>query len=117
MKEKLLKFIKDKFNIALIIVQALAVLSYLLSGLGVFFVMLFFSLEGAFFIVWASKIFYAINANKESQEIYSKLPYTELEKENLRKKNESINKNNKMVAIILLIMGIVLVFSVFSYIF
>ena len=117
MKDKILKFLKDKFNIALISIQVVAIISYLMSVWGVFFVVLFFSLEGAFFIVWACKIFYNIKRSKASQEIYTQLPYTELERENIRKKTALIDKNNKTVAVVLLILGIILVFSVFSYIF
>lgn len=117
MKEKILKFLKDKFNIALITLQVVAIICYVLSGVSTVFVGLFVALEGAFFVVMGVKFLRGISDSRYAQEIYEQLPYTEEEKKVLRKKQESANKNNRFVAIILIILGIVLFFSAFSLIF
>lgn len=49
--------------------------------------------------------------------INNQLPYSDAEKEYLRKNAENISKNNKMMAIMLVLLGIVLLFSGFSIIF
>lgn len=117
MKEKILKFLKDKFNISLIIIQVIAIICYALSGLSMVFVMLFIGLEGVFFVIMGTKFLRGISASNSMQEIYEQLPYTEEERKKLRKKQESANKNNRFVAIILIFLGIVLFFSAFSLIF
>lgn len=117
MKEKFLKFIKDKFNIALIIIQVLAIVCYILSMFGVIFAGLFVALEGAFFVVAGCKVLVSIKDSKYSLDIVRQLPYTEEEKRAIEKKQESANKNNRFVAIIFLILGTVLFFSAFSLIF
>lgn len=117
MREKLLNFIKDKFNIALIIIQVLAIVFYALTGVSVICIVLFFALEGAFFIVWGAKIFHTISKSKASLEVYQQLPYTEQQKIALIKKHESVVKNNKFIAIVLIAIGAILIFNVFSLIF
>lgn len=117
MKEKIQEFLKNKFNIALLVIQTLAIISYLISSLGVFFVVLFFNLEGIFFLVWGIKIFKSIKVNNSQKEIIMQLPYSNEERVEMLKKMESTNKNNRFVAIMLILLGIVLFFSVFSLIF
>lgn len=117
MKERLLMFIKDKFNIALIAIQVIAIICYSLSNFSGFFSVLFFVLEGIFFILWGIKLFYKVKKSQAEMEIYSQLPYTEHQKIALRKKQESVNKNNRFIALMLIILGIVLLFSAFSAIF
>lgn len=117
MKEKILKFLKDKFNIALIVIQVVALICYALSGVAEIFVILFVALEGVFFVILGVKILHSISLSRDMQEVYEQLPYTEEEKKILRKKQESASKNNRFVAIILIILGIVLFFSTFSLIF
>ena len=114
MKDIIMKFLKNKFNIALIVIQIVALVCYFLSGLWKFFPILFFMLEGAFFIVWGIKIFVGIRASDTSQEIYNQLPFSEEEKKNISKTNLRTKKNNKMVGIILIILGSILFFSIFS---
>lgn len=117
MKEKILKLLKDKYNIALIVIQVIAIICYALSCVAGVFVILFVSLEGVFFVMLGVKILRSITESNDLQEIYEQLPYTEQEKKMLRKKQESANKNNRFVAILLVILGIVLFFSAFSLIF
>ena len=117
MKEKILTFLRNKFNITLIIIQVIAIISYLLSSVGTFFVGLFFTLEGVFFVVWGVKILKTIKQNYSQLDVINQMPYSDEEKISIRKKMENANKNNRFVAIILILLGAVLFFSVFSLIF
>ena len=60
MKQKIIEFLKDKFNIALIVLQVLAIICYFLNAY-LFFLLLFFALESAFLIVWGVKYFVVKN--------------------------------------------------------
>lgn len=117
MKEKILRFLKNKFNIALIIIQFLAIIFYALGGVWELAVILFFMLEGAFFVVWGSKILVEIKANTVGQDFMSQLPFTDSEKIEMEKRNQKIQKNNKFLAVVLISIGVVLVFSLISVLF
>ena len=117
MKDKLINFFKNKFNIALIAIQVVAVIFYAMSGLIVFFPILFFASEGAFFIVWGVKLLVEMRDVDYKMEILSQLPLSEQERIDLAKKNQRIQKNNKFIAIILIILGIALCFSIISALF
>ena len=114
MKEKILKIFKNKFNITLIILQVLALFCYFMAGLWQGFAVIFFVLEGVFLIVWGIKIFADIKKIDDNHEILGQLPFTEEEKKNILKTDLRVKKNNRLVAIILIILGTVLVFSVFN---
>ena len=116
MKDKIIIFLKSKFNITLIILQALAVASYLLSSAVGFLSILFFLLESAFFVAWGIGTLIK-GKNKYSQETFNQLPYSEEEKENFRKLNESNKKNSKFMGSMLILLGLIILFSLFSYIF
>ena len=116
MKQKIIDFLKDKFNITLITLQVLAIISYFLSAYFVFLV-LFYLFESAFLIVWGFKFLGVNNKSKYKMEIYNQLPYTDAEKEQIRKNNDKALKNNKMMAVMLILLGIVLLFTGFSVIF
>ena len=117
MKQKVIEFFKNKLNMALIILQTLALISFSLCELFVFFLVMFFVFESAFLIVWGVKF---IVANKDARyklEIYDQLPYTSEQREVIRKNSENNSKNNKMMAVMLILFGIVLFFSGISMIF
>lgn len=117
MKDKLLAFFKDKFNIALVVIQILALISFCFSEMSEVFASMFFVLEGAFFIVLGIKILQNIKKSRDKYEMISQLPYTNAEKAEIIKKIESANKNNKFIGVVLILIGIVLIFSLFSLIF
>jgi len=117
MKDKILSFLKNKFNIALIIIQGLAIICYFLGCLSVFFSAMLFVLEGVFFVVWGLKILIQIRNSRYTQEIFNQLPYDEAEKARILKQRNSINKNNKFIGISLIVLGAILIFSLFSFIF
>ena len=55
--------------------------------------------------------------NKYNLEIYEQLPYTEQQREQIKKQMTSSNKNNKFMGICLIVLGVVVIFSLFSMIF
>ena len=116
MKHKIIEFFKDKFNIALIVIQVFAIMCYLL-GAHMFFMVLFFVLESAFLIVWGVKFLVDNSNSKYKMEIYDQLPYTAAQKELIVKEKEKNAKNNKMMAVMLILLGIVMLFSGVSMIF
>ena len=117
MKDKLISFLKNKFNIALIILQILAIVSYFLGALAIFFSIMFFVLEGSFFVLWGIKILLDIKNSRYSLEAINQLPYDEAEKIRMIKQRNNINKNNKFIGVVLICLGLVLIFSLFSLIF
>lgn len=117
MKDKIFKFLKNKINITLIVLQVLAVISFLLGSFVGFFSSMFFVFEGAFFIVWGIKSLLVIKDSRFKQEIYEQLPYDRLEKERIRKQTQNSERNNKFMGIFLILFGVILIFSLFSVIF
>ena len=117
MKQKVIEFLKNKLNMTLIILQTLALISFSLCELFVFFLVMFFGFESAFLIVWGVKYIVANKDAKYKLEIYDQLPYTDEQREVIRKNNENNSKNNKMMAVMLILFGIVLFFSGISMIF
>ena len=117
MKNKIINFLKNKFNIALIAIQVVALIVFLIRFLSVVFVVLFFMLEGAFFIVWGVKIFYEISHSGNQQETIMQLPYTDEERRRLMMQTEKANKNNRSVAVMFILLGSILVLSLFSLLF
>ena len=116
MKQKIMEFLRNKFNISLIVLQCLAIVCYFLSAY-VFFLVMFFVLESAFLIVWGVKYLHINRHNKYKLDIYDQLPYTDAEKEVIKKNNIANNKNNKTIAIMLIMLGVILFFSGISVIF
>lgn len=117
MKQKIIEFLKNKFNIALIVLQVLAIISYFLGSFSFLFMILFFMLESAFLIVWGVKFIFVNKGAKYQLEIYEQLPYTDAEREAIRKNSENNSKNNKLMAVMLIVLGVVLFFSGLSVIF
>ena len=68
-------------------------------------------------MVLGIKILQNIKKSRDKYEMISQLPYTNAEKAEIIKKIESANKNNKFIGVVLILIGIVLIFSLFSLIF
>ena len=114
MKDLLLKFIKNKFNIALIIVQTLALICLALTSIGAIFVYLFVMLEGVFFILWGIK---GLNDSRKifnMADQYAELPLTTEQKNYYRKKDLSNAKSTKSRAVMLIILGAIVLCLMFS---
>ncbi len=116
MKQQIIDFFKNKFNLTLIIIQVVAVISYCLAHM-MFFLVLFFMLESSFFIVWGAKVIHDNRKALSKLDLYEQLPYTDAEKATFKKSYERNSKNNKFMAVMLIVIGIVLLFSCFSVIF
>ena len=117
MKNQIINFFKNKLNTTLVLMQVVALIVFLINSLSVVFVVLFFLLEGAFFIVWGAKIFYEMSHGMNQKETIMQLPYTDEERRRLMMQTERSNKNNKSVAIMFILLGSILVLSLFSVIF
>jgi hypothetical protein len=117
MKNQIINFFKNKLNTTLVLMQVVALIVFLMNSLSVVFVVLFFLLEGAFFIVWGAKIFYEMSHSMNQKETIMQLPYTDEERRRLMIQTERANKNNKYVAIMFILLGSILVLSLFSVIF
>ena len=117
MKEKMLRFLKNKFNITLIVIQMIAIVVYLINGLWEYMPVIFFALEGVFFIVWGVKILSDLKKLDVQQEVFGQMPYTDEERIEIAKRNKAVRKNNKFLAVALIILGAVLFFSLFSVLF
>lgn len=117
MKDLIDRILKNKFNIVLVIIQIVAVLCFLLGQRFVFGTVMFFILEGGFLITWGIKLLIEVRNSKYSEEIVNQLPYTQDQREYIFKKNKRDNKNNKFMAFMLIALGIVVIFTLFSSIF
>ena len=114
MKNKIINFLKNKFNIAMIVLQFVAVICYLLGGVSYAFSVMFFLLEGAFFIVWGIRILIGVKGSRFADELLIQLPYTQEEIHRKRQRDQKTNKNNKFIGISLIVLGCILIFSLFS---
>ena len=114
MKEYIRKFCKDKFNIVLLIIQILALFFLALASISYVFTILFFVMESVFFIVLGIKFLVGTKKLKNNQELYNQLPYNETQRELLKKNDENEIKNNKFRGVMFIILGIILLFTLFS---
>ena len=112
MRDFFSKFFRNKFNIALLIVQCIALAFFLLGNFwGVAFIFAVLS-ESVFFILLGIRLF---KQNKEilsNQDIMLGLPIAKSEMESLEKSNKKNIRANKLQAILCIFMGIVLFFIV-----
>lgn len=113
MKEKLKKFLSDKFNISLMVIQGVAFICLILIKLSIVFNIGFLLLESVFFILWGIKILVDTSKIKYREEYYSKLPYTPEQLEYLKKKDTMDKKNGKFRGIMIIIFGIALIYMTF----
>jgi hypothetical protein len=114
MKDKIINFFKNKFNIVLIIIQIVALVCYFLGNVSFVFSIMFFLLEGGFFITLGIRILIGVKNSRYSDELLTQLPYSQEEIQMKRKMNQNTNKNNKFVAFSFIVLGCILIFSLFS---
>ena len=108
MKEKIKKFLSDKYNLTLSIFQSLAVLCLIFIELSIVFNILFLFFESVFFILWGIKILIDASKIKYREEVYSKLHYTKEQLEYLKKKDIGDKRNGKFKGVLITILGILL---------
>lgn len=115
MRDFIRNFFSRKINIVSLSIQAIAIIFLIIAfcGVGICSV-LFFVTQGVALIFWGISI---INANKQilfNQQYYDDLPYSSEEKKSFRTSDEKNIKNNKFTAVVLIIFGVILIFTCLS---
>ncbi|MBE5738160.1 MAG: hypothetical protein E7354_00280 [Clostridiales bacterium] len=117
MKEFIRKFFKNKFNIALVVLESIALLCLLVGYLGVFAcLVLFFVFQGVTCIVWGVKIIKTNSDITFTQQYYDELPYSVEQKKSMLRSDEKNMKSNKVTGWTIIGLGIVLIFMSMSFI-
>ena len=108
------KIFSRKMNIALLIVQSIALISLLLMSFVGFFIYLFLLFESVFFILWGVDGFILSRMMMGNINLYEDMPMTTDEKKYLRKKEMLNYKNTRYMAVMKIVMGVILFFIMFS---
>ena len=111
MRELINKFLKNKLNITLLVIQAIALICLVFSSLSVVFNVLFLLLESCFFILWGISNLLMVTRIRNRNKDYSMLPYTKEQLDTLAKRDMYEIKNTKFKGIMLLILGVFLLFT------
>lgn len=116
MRDFIRKFFSRKINIVSLSIQAIAIIFLIIAfcGVGVCSV-LFFVAQGVALIFWGISI---INANKQilfNQQYYDDLPYSSEEKKSFKTSDKRNIKSNKFTAVVLIIFGVILIFTCLSF--
>lgn len=113
MREIFYKFFKNKFNIALCIIQAISLICLAFSGISVILNILFLFFESLFFILWGISQLLLVSKIKSRKNEYSLLPYNKEQLEMLSKRDKIEVKNIKFKGVMLIILGVFLVITTF----
>jgi hypothetical protein len=113
MREILYKFFKNKFNIALCIIQAISLICLTFSSISVILNILFLFFESLFFILWGISQLLLVSKIKSRKNEYSLLPYNKDQLEMLSKRDKIEVKNIKFKGVMLIILGVFLVITTF----
>ena len=108
------KFISNKFNIVLAIIEFLALVSWGLMYALSIFVYFFILLQASFFVVWGVKVIKDSNKILIRADQYADLPMTSEEKMYYRKKDLQEYKSTRSRAVMLIVIGGVLLILLFS---
>lgn len=114
MKKFWVKFISNKFNIAIAIIEILALISWALMYVQPLFMYFFIILQGVVFIVWGAKCFNDSRKVMNRAGQYEDLPMTSEQKAYYKKKDMMEYKNIRSRALMLIFIGAVLICLVFS---
>ena len=114
MKEQIKNFFKDGYNIALVVLQAIALIFVCTSSLSPYFVVFALVFEGAFFIVWGVKVLHGNKLYLKSLDNLTQLPYSKAELDLIKRRAEYQVKGNKTKGVLFVIAGIVIFFSIIS---
>ena len=110
MKKIIEKFLKNKFNVVLLIVQVIAILFLILGSMWDFAYILAVILEGVFFVLLGIKMFINNSKIRYKESLMQNLPIQKQEMESIQKSNVRKIKSNKFQAILYILMGILLIF-------
>jgi len=112
MKNKIINFFKNKFNLILTICQVVALMLLGFGSIWQICFILSIVAEGIFFVVLGIKMLVGNKDILKDQEMYESLPLEQTEIERMEKRNVKTIKYNKFQAIMYIILGIILVFIV-----
>lgn len=104
------KFLKNKFNLTLVIVQAIALLFLCFCNLSVVFIMLAIGVEGVFFILYGVKYFINNKELNEKNNLLELLPMEDEEKKQMNIKESKSKKGNVGKALLFIFFGVILIF-------
>ena len=110
MREKIIEFFSNKFNLILTIVQVIALVLFGFGNVWAICFVLAISSEGVFFVVLGIKTFANNKQIKSRESMMGALPIKKAELEHMQKQNNRTIKLNKLQAVLYIIMGIILVF-------
>jgi len=104
------EFFKSKLNIALVVIQGIALLFMCLSALWSWAIILALILEGAFFVVYGIRFFYLNKSLDKENELYELMPIGDDDKKYLASAKKRNKRFNKIKGILYIIFGIVIAF-------
>jgi uncharacterized membrane protein HdeD (DUF308 family) len=110
------QFFARKINIALIIIQVLAIIMFLLSGISIFCYALFFVFEGVFLIILGISLLKRIGTIKKNQDAYSQLPFSPEDVQKMTKNDTAKIRSIRFTGVAVIIVGIYLIFNIISVI-
>ena len=113
MKDLIDKFLKNKLNIVLLIIQAIALICLILSSVSIILNILFLLFESVFFVLWGILNLLFIKAIKKRIEEYSLLPYSNEQLVLFIKSDKIQIRNNKFKGVMLICMGVFLLITTF----
>lgn len=103
-------FFKSKLNIALVVIQGVALLFMCFSALVSWAIIPALILEGVFFIVYGVRFFYLNKDLDKQSELYALMPIGDDERKTLASAKKRNKRFNKIKGIIYIIFGVVLAF-------
>ena len=111
MKREIIKFFRNKLNLACVIVELIALLFLLIGAFDVpVCLLLFFIMQGVACIMWGIRILKSNGEITFTQQYYDELPYAIEYKKSMLKSDEKTMKNNKFTGWTVIIMGVILIF-------
>ena len=111
MRREIIRFFRNKLNVACVIVELIALLFLLIGSLGFpTCILLFFIMQGVACIMWGVRILKGNGDIAFTQQYYDELPYSVEQKKYMLRTDEKTMKNNKFTGWTVIIMGIILIF-------
>ena len=111
MKRAIIKFFKNKLNLACVIVELIALLFLLIGYIASpVCVVIFFIMQGVACIMWGIRILKGNGEIAFTQQYYDELPYSVEQKKSMLRNDEKTMKNNKFTGWTVIVLGIILIF-------
>ena len=103
-------FFKSKLNVAMFVLQCVALFLLCLCNIHIIFLILAFMCEGSFFIILGASCFVANKKMNKDVEIRNMLPLSDEEKNIMAEQQKKRAKGNKLKGILYVIFGVILIF-------